>query len=221
MILHCYKIINQVSIKLIFILEGQRKNKVWCQLAYWEECQRVGPLQQISIPYVQVLQSTKISEKNNSTLPTTSSTSPTSTSSNAVSKNTFSKPLSTTPLSKTCDQYSNLNIVDSEASTSCDKISKSNLNNIVSMSSMAGYRLSSSKYPASVIKEKKALANSLKEDTESKRRDDEGSNRLYLADMFPFNTNPSHSTDKTRQKIGKGTEGGMLKLLPCFLYSGA
>ena len=98
----------------MYSIEGTtKKSKICCQLAYWEECQRVGPLQPVSNSYVHILQSNRPSSTNIQRLstkvpsykkhPTTS-----------LNVNAGPKRAPSSPLSKTCVQYSNLNIVDSE-----------------------------------------------------------------------------------------------------------
>ena len=191
-------------------------------MAYWEECQRVGPLQQISNSYVHILQSAKLSETNNlieqpATLPLYSS--PPSTSSHTVSGNTFSKPSSATPLSKTCDQYSNLNIIEPDTGASGDKIlMSSTLSDTAPVSSMKGCRLVCSKFPPSVISEKKSSTEGAKDSTDLKVGNDEDSNKLFLAPMFHSNPSPSHSTSRTRCKIGNGKNYSLFKTINHFHY---
>lgn len=106
------------------------------------------------------------------------------------------------PLSKTCVQYSNLHIVDSDCSDSYD-------NTLSSTSDEKYSRLSSqgtpvySKSPKSVIKEKKK-SNKIIELSNEPFKVLESHDQLWLSNLFNSNQSPSNSTTRTRNKIGKG-----------------
>ena len=198
--------IKVFRIKRIFyhsISGTTKKNKIWCQLAYWEECQRVGPLQPISNSYVHILQSKRLSGTNIQRLSTkvpSSKKHPTT----SLNVSTGPKRAPSSPLSKTCVQYSNLNIVDSECSNYDNKSSSSTLSDEKKARSFNQYSTSGyPKSPKSVIKEKKK-SNIITESLDETIREPESQDQLCLSSLFSLNLNPSHSTIRTRSKIGKG-----------------
>ena len=108
----------------IIIVSGtDSRRRIWCQLAYWEECQRVGPMQKLSSSHIHIMQSE--SETTESNLQATTSTKVpsfkniSSTSSFIESSGaSFSERSPQSPLSQTCDRYKHLNIIDSGTSRS-------------------------------------------------------------------------------------------------------
>ena len=193
----------------LLISAQKKKNNVWCQLAYWEECQRVGPLQQISNSYIHVLQSEVPSEKSSPIQATKvpSSKKPLSTSTRTDFRTTYSKETSLSPLSKICDRCRNLNIIDSESYSCEDKKSRapnSSYDN-QNISSINNRCISDcSKSPKSVIKEKKPHSKIVNESSDRNFEAGQDEDKLYLSSLFDSNLNPSYSTNRTRYKIGKG-----------------
>ena len=178
-----------------------KKKKIWCQLAYWEESQRVGPLQQISNSYIHVLHSMQHSgnsfQKQSAKVP--SSKKNPSTSINVI---TGPKRAPSSPISKTCVRYSNLHIVDSECSDSYDNTLSSMSDEKYSKSSSQGTQVYS-KSPKSVIKEMKK-SNKIIESSNEPFKVQENHDQLCLSNLFTSNQSPSNSTTRTRNKIGKG-----------------
>ena len=161
----------------------------------------MGPLQQISNSYVHVLHSNRpaaTSIQTQATKVPSSKKHPT-TSSNVI---TGPKRGPQSPLSKACVQYSNLHIVDSECS-------KSDENTSSTISSEKNTRSSSqgtpaySQSPKSVIKVKKS-SNKMIWPSEDPMKKFERQDQLCLSSLFSSNQTPSHSTSRTRSKIGKG-----------------
>ena len=195
--------------KNLYIL-GQKKTNIWCQLAYWEECQRVGPLQQISSSFIHVLQTEEPNQKNSPIQATKVplSKKPLSTSKRTKSRTTYSKETSSAHLSKICDHCSNLNIIDSEPYSCEDNKSKmpnSSCNDNQNISSMNNRCISDcSKSLKSVIKEKKTHSTIVNESSDHSLEGYQDNNKLYLSSLFDSNSNPSYSTSRTRYKIGQG-----------------
>ena len=191
-----------IKISLHYFISGNtKKNKIWCQLAYWEECQRVGPLQQISSPYIHVLHS---KQKSTARPQTQSIKVPSSKKHPSTSINVINGPkrAPSSPVSKTCVQYSHLHIVDSECSNSYDTTLSSLSDEKNSRSSCQGTPIFS-KSPKSVIKEKKK-SNKIVESSEDAFEKVESHDQLCLSNLFNSNQSPSNSTTRTRNKIGRG-----------------
>jgi len=196
----------------IIIVSGtDSRRRIWCQLAYWEECQRVGAMQKLSIPHIHIMQSeSKTTESNLQA--TTSTKVPSfknisSTSSFIESSGaSFSERSPQSPLSQTCDRYKHINIIDSEtihlhASSPLDFTRQHNKRGI-SRQNKHCLNAVDSNPPA--VKQKDTSIRRQNYSIDNKTVGNKDIHILHLTSLFGSNPSPTISTAKTRLKIGNG-----------------
>ena len=196
----------------IIIVSGtDSRRRIWCQLAYWEECQRVGAMQKLSSPHIHIMQSeSKTTESNLQA--TTSTKVPSfknisSTSSFIESSGaSFSERSPQSPLSQTCDRYKHLNIIDSGTSR-LDAISPldfTSQHNKRGISRQNKHCLNAVDSNPPAVKQKDTSIRRQNHSIDNKAVENKDIHTLYLTSLFGSNPTPTISTAKTRLKIGNG-----------------